>query len=171
METGIPALLVAAIFMITTVVMARSGYSAVDRLGQSWQVMESRLEERVRTDLTAVQAQADESRANLTLQLRNDGQVPIVDYARMDVVVQYISESGQRYALWVPFTSGALQSNTWTVTGITNDTFDPGVLDPGEILEMQIRINPPMGAGTSGWVIVSTENGVTLSVNVTALGA
>lgn len=167
METSIPALLVAAIFMITTVVMARSGYNSVDRLGQSWQVMEKRLEEQVRTELTAVETRVDESHANITARLRNDGQTPVADYARMDVVVQYFSEAGTRYVRWIPYTSGALQSNTWTVVTIENDSFEPGVLNPGEVLEMQIRINPPLGTGTSGWVIVSTENGVTVSAGVT----
>jgi archaellum component FlaF (FlaF/FlaG flagellin family) len=167
METSIPALIIAAIMMITTVVMARSGYSSVDRIGQSWQVMEQRLEERVRTQLTAVSSSVDESHANVTLRLRNDGQTAVADFARMDVVIQYFSESGTRYARWIPFTSGALQSNTWRMESISGDTFEPGVLNPGEVLEIQIRINPPMGTGTSGWVVVSTENGVTVSADVT----
>jgi hypothetical protein len=33
---------------------------------------------------------------------------------------------------------------------------------------MQIRINPPIGAGSTGWIIVSTENGVTATASVTA---
>ena len=67
METGIPALLIAAIMMITSVVMARSGYSSVDQLGQSWQAMEQRMEERVRTQLTAVSVQVDPSHANIAV--------------------------------------------------------------------------------------------------------
>ena len=166
METSIPALLVAAILMITTVVMARTGYSSVDRIGQSWQVMGQRLEEQVRTEVTAVEAIVDPSYANITLRLRNDGQTVVADWARMDVVVQYFSESGTRYARWVPYTSGALQSNTWTLVNIESDGFEPGVLNPGEIAEIRIRINPLMGAGTNAWVVVSTENGVTVSANV-----
>ena len=166
METSIPALLIAAILMITTVVMARSGYNSVDRLGESWQVMEQRLEEQVRTELTPVETLVDPSYANITVRLRNDGQTPVADWARMDVVVQYFSESGTRYARWIPYTSGALRSNTWTLVNIENDTFEPGVLNPGEIAQIRIRINPLMGAGTNGWVIVSTENGVTVSAGV-----
>jgi len=166
METSIPALLVAAILMITTVVMARTGYSSVDRIGQSWQVMGQRLEEQVRTQLTTVDATIDGSYANITLRVRNDGQTVVADWARMDVVVQYFSESGTRYVRWIPYTSGALQSNTWTLVNIESDSFEPGVLNPDEIAEIQIRINPLMGAGTNAWVIVSTENGVTVSASV-----
>jgi archaellum component FlaF (FlaF/FlaG flagellin family) len=168
METSIPALLVAAILMITTVVMARSGYTSVDKLGQSWQVMEDRLGQQARTELTVVSTQVDPSGANITVQLRNDGQTKVADYARMDVLVQYFTESAERYVTWIPYTSGALGSNTWTVASIANDTFEPNVLNPGETLEMTIRINPTLGTGTTAWVIVSTENGVTATAYVTA---
>jgi archaellum component FlaF (FlaF/FlaG flagellin family) len=168
METSIPALLVAAIIMIATVVMARSGYTSVDRMSQSWQVMEERLGQQARTELTVVETRVDDSKANVTVRLRNDGQTKIADFARMDVLVQYFSESGERHIRWIPYTSGALESNTWTVESIANDTFEPNVLNPGEILEMQIRINPPIGAGSTGWIIVSTENGVTATASVTA---
>lgn len=168
METSIPALLMTAILMITTVVLARSGYSSLDELGQSWQTMEERLNEQTHTELTATQTSVDESRANLTLMLRNDGQTKWANWAAMDVVVEYFSESGTRYAAWIPYTSGSLQSNTWTVGSIQNDFFDPDVLNPGETLEMQIRVNPPLGPTTTGWVIVSTENGITLTAYVTA---
>ena len=168
METSIPALLIAAIMMITTVVMARSGYSSVDLLGKSWQGMGQRLEERAHTDLSVVSTSIDEGKANINVRLRNDGEVKMADWARMDIVVQYSSESGTRYARWIPYTSGSLSSNTWTVTNIESDTFEPGVLNPGETLEVQIRINPTMGPGTTGWVIVSTENGITVSAYVNA---
>ncbi len=167
METSIPALLIAGIMMIATVVMARSGYSSVDRLGQSWQLMENRLEQQVRTQLSPVEAIVDSSHANITLRMRNDGQTSIADWSRMDVVVEYFSEDGMRYAQWVPYTSGALQSNTWTLVDIENDSFEPGILNPGETAEIRVRINPVMGTGTNAWVIVSTENGVTLSAEVT----
>jgi len=168
METSIPALLVTAILMITTVVLARSGYTSLDEVGQSWQSMQERLGDQVHTQLTVVETSIDGSRANITARIRNDGQTKMADYTRMDVVVQYFSESGTRYVRWVPYTSGELQSNTWTVASIENDVFEPAVLNPGEVLEMQVRVNPPLGAGTTGWVIVATENGVTVSAYVTA---
>jgi hypothetical protein len=81
METSIPALLMTAILMITTVVLARSGYASLDELGQSWQMMEERLNEQTHTELTATQTSVDESRANLTVMLRNDGQTKWADWA------------------------------------------------------------------------------------------
>lgn len=168
METSIPALLVTALLMITTVVLARSGYSSLDTLGQSWQVMEERLSDQTHTQFSVTQTSIDEGKANITVMLRNDGQTKAVDYSRMDVVVEYFSETGTRYVGWIPYVTGSLQSNTWTVISISNDAFEPDVLNPGEIMEMQIRVNPPLGPGTTGWVIIAAENGVTVSAYVTA---
>jgi archaellum component FlaF (FlaF/FlaG flagellin family) len=168
METSIPALLVTALLMITTVVLARSGYSSLDTLGQSWQVMEERLSDQTHTEFSVVETLIDEGKANITVMLRNDGQTKAGDYSRMDVVVEYFSETGTRYVQWMPYVSGSLQSNTWTVISISNDAFEPDVLNPGEVMEMQIRVNPPLGLSTTGWVIIAAENGVTVSAYVSA---
>jgi archaellum component FlaF (FlaF/FlaG flagellin family) len=168
METSLPALLVTSLLMITTVVLAGSGYSSLDTLGQSWQVMEERLSDQTHTQFSVVETRIDEGKANITVMLRNDGQTKTADYSRMDVVVEYFSETGTRYVQWMPYVTGSLQSNTWTVISISNDAFEPDVLNPGEVMEMQIRVNPPLGPGTTGWVIIAAENGVTVSAYVSA---
>ena len=167
METSIPALLVTAILMITTVVLARSGYTSLDEVGQSWQVMEQRLSDQAHTELTVVQTRVDNPRVNITVTLRNDGQTQIADFARMDVVVQYFSGPGTRNDRWIPYTAGALQSNTWTVASFTNDVFEPRVLNPGESMDIQIRVNPAVRNNTTGWVIIATKNGVAVSAYFT----
>jgi archaellum component FlaF (FlaF/FlaG flagellin family) len=168
METSIPALLVTAILMITTVVFARSGYTSIGEVGQSWQAMEQRLSEQAHTQLTVVQTTIDNPRVNITVTLRNDGQTQIADFARMDVVVQYLSGSGTRNDRWIPYTAGALQSNTWTVASFTNDVFEPRVLNPGETMNIQIRVNPAVRNNTTGRVIIATKNGNTVSAYFTA---
>lgn len=167
METSIPALLVATILLISTVVLARGGYTSFDSLGQSWKALEDRAGEQARTRLTVVDAQVDESGANVTVRLDNDGQTEVGDFDRMDVVVQYFSESSTYYMRWIPYTSGPLESNTWTVQSITGDVFEPGILNSGERLVMQIRLNPPVGLSTTNWVIISTKLGVSVSAYFT----
>lgn len=167
METSIPALLVAAIMLMSTVVLARSGYTSFDTLGQSWKAMEDRAGEQFRTLLSVTDTQVDETGANVTVILSNDGQSAIGDFERMDVVVQYFSESSTYYMRWIPYTSGALESNTWTVQSIANDVFEPGLFNPGEELTMVIRLNPPVGLSTTNWVIISTKLGVSLSAYFT----
>jgi flagellar protein FlaF len=167
METSIPALLVAAIMLMSTVVLARSGYTSFDTLSQSWKDMEDRAGEQLRTSLSVTDTQVDETGANVTVILSNDGQSTIGDFDRMDVVVQYFSESSTYYMRWIPYTPGPLQSNTWTVQSIANDVFEPGLFNPGEELTMVIRLNPVVGLSSTNWVIISTKLGVSVSAYFT----
>jgi len=57
-------------------------------------------------------------------------------------------------------------ANSWTVNSITNDVFEPGLLDPGEEMQIQMRINPVIGCGTTGTIVFTTEQGVTTTANV-----
>jgi hypothetical protein len=65
---------------------------------------------------------------------------------------------------YVPYsTSSPLPDNTWTALVITDDVIDPGVLNNGESVTIQVRLNPPVGTPTSNWTQVSTELGVSAS--------
>jgi flagellar protein FlaF len=80
----------------------------------------------------------------------------------MDVLVQYFGETGTRYDKWIAYTSGALASDTWTTGGFTDDVFEPGIFNPGEQMEIVVRVNPVVGAGTTNKAVISTEYGVTV---------
>jgi hypothetical protein len=43
--------------------------------------------------------------------------------------------------------------------------FDPGILDAGESVAIQIRVNPVVGAATSNRAIIGTEKGVTVQTS------
>ncbi len=136
MESGIPALFISAIFMFATVLVGRGGFIGMDNVGQSLKAAEVRNIERIGTELTVTESSIDGAGANITITLRNDGQTPIGDYGRMDVLVQYFGETATRYDKWLAYTSGALASDTWTTGAFTYDIFEPGIFNPGE--EMKI---------------------------------
>jgi hypothetical protein len=97
----------------------------------------------------------------VTITVRNDGQTAVADYPAMDIVVQYFGETGTRYDKWLAFTSGALASDRWKTINFQNDVFEPGILNAGESMDIAIRVNPVVGAGTVNWAIIGTEKGVT----------
>lgn len=163
MENGLPALMIAAILMLSTVMISRGGFLGADAIGQTLRESESRYGQQNRTGLTVTGAAIDGSGANVTVSVRNDGATSIADYAAMDVIVQYFGETGTRYDKWIAYTSGALASDTWTLGAFTSDVFDPGILDSGESVDIQIRINPVAGTGSTNRVIIGTEKGVTVS--------
>ncbi len=167
MENGLPALMIAAILMLATVLISRGGYFGADRIGQTLRETESRYGQQNRTGLTVTGTAIDGAGANITVTVRNDGATTIADYQGMDVLVQYFGESGTRYDKWIAFTSGALSSDTWTTGTFTNDVFEPEILNTGESVDITVRVNPVVGAGTTNRAIVGTDKGVTVSTYFT----
>ena len=161
MENGLPALMIAAILMLASVMMARGGFLGADAIGESLRQSEARYAQQNRTGLTVTGSSIDGSGANVTLTVRNDGQTAIADFSAMDLVVQYFGESGTRYDKWIAFTAGGLASDTWRAQNFQNDVFEPGILNAGESMDVVVRVNPVVGAGTVNWAIIGTEKGVT----------
>lgn len=162
MENGLPALLIASILMLCTVLMARGGFMGADAIGQTLRTSESRYGEQNRTGLEVTSTAIDSSGANITVTVKNNGQTPLATFASMDVVVQYFGETGTRFDKWIPYTSGALAANTWKTGTFTNDVFEPGILNAGESMELLIRVNPVVGPATTNLALVGSEKGVTV---------
>jgi hypothetical protein len=162
MENGLPALMIAAILMLCTVLMARGGYLGADAIGQSLRESESRYGQQNRTGLVVESTSIDGAGANITLTVRNEGQTPVADFAGMDVVVTYFDETGTRFDKWIAFTTGALSSDTWHAVNFSNDLFEPGILNAGETMDVAIRVNPVVGPDTVNWAVIGTEKGVTV---------
>ena len=161
MESGIPALFIAAILMFSTVLVGRGGFIGMDSVGQSLKVSEVRNLQRIGTQLVVTGTTIDGAGANVTVTVRNDGQTSIGDFSRMDVLVQYFDEAAARHDKWIAYTSGALASNTWKTGAFTSDVFEPGILNPGETMQILVRVNPVVGVGTTNKVVIASELGVT----------
>jgi len=162
MENGLPALLIAAILMLSTVLMARGGFLGADAIGQSLRTSQTSYAQQNRTELAVTSASTDATGANVTITVRNDGQTPVADFSMMDVVVQYFGVGGARYDKWLPYTAGPLASDTWTTGTFTNDLFEPGILNTGESVEILIRVNPVVAPATTNLAVIGTEKGVTV---------
>lgn len=164
MENAIPALVVASILVIGGVLVAGVTNSSIDNMGQSWREIEALSEERLGTDLTVVSTQVLNEGADVDVVLGNEGRTPIWDPSLMDVIINYEGTDDQRYAVWLPYTDSPPQDNTWTVTGISGDYRNPGILDAGEEMTIQIHLNPAAKDGPSRWLVVATETGVSYSI-------
>ena len=162
MENGLPALLIAAILMLSTVVMARGGFLGADAIGQSLRQSQTSYEQQNHTILTVTGTSIDSTGANVTITVRNDGQTAVADFASMDVVVQYFGVGGARYDKWLPFIAGPLAADTWTTGTFTNDLFEPGILNTGESVQILIRVNPVVAPATTNLAVIGTEKGVTV---------
>ena len=165
MESSIPAVIVSAILMVCAMVLARTGYHSFDEMGQIWKEMEARSAEQVHTRLTITNVTSSSPYVDVDVQ--NDGSTALADYDHMDVLVQYTTGGGAPILAWIPYTSGPPAKNTWTIQGITNDAFEPGILNPTETLRMRIWLDPSAGAGTTNRLVIATDLGVTVSTTFT----
>ncbi len=96
--------------------------------------------------------------------IQNDGATPVVDFSQMDIVVQYTLASFV-YADYGAFTTltSPQPSDTWRALSISNDVIDPRVLNTGESLNGIVRVFPAVGTGTTNWLQVTTELGISAS--------
>lgn len=164
MEHTIPALVIAAILIFGAVIMAGVTNNSVDKVSESWRDIEALAEERLGTELTVVSTQVTGGGTDLTVVLRNEGRTQVSEPSLMDVIMNYDGTDNARHVVWIPHTDGPLVDNSWTVTGISNDFRNPGVLDNGEEMTMQVRLNPATDVGPDRWVVISTETGIAYSV-------
>lgn len=164
MEHSIPALVVAAILIIGAAVIASVMGSSVDTVGDSWRDINVVTEERLGTQLAVVSTSVGNGGSDISVNISNSGRTSIYDPSRMDVIINYDGTDNERHLLWMPYSDGALQDNTWTVSAISGDYRNPGVLDPGEEMTIQIRISPATQDGPDRWLVISTDTGVTYSI-------
>ncbi|MEE8471628.1 MAG: hypothetical protein V3S82_00510 [Dehalococcoidia bacterium] len=172
METAIISVICIALLVLGWSTMSRNYISSVDSATVELGLMTENSREIVRTDLstlTATQPSAD----LLDVTLRNTGQVKLGSFDRWDVIVQYTDSGATYYVKWLTYTTGVLGDNEWKKTAIyvggTTDAevFEPGILNPGEDLKFQVKLNPTVGTGTDNLVIISTPNGIAASIAFT----
>jgi len=147
--------------------MSQGFLSSVDSTTAGLEEISNRGEEIMRTELSTVNATLQSS-SLLEVRLQNDGQTKLASFSKWDVIVQYYDSGGSYYVKWLPYTEETLGDNEWQKTGIYLDgqaeTFEPGILNPGEEVRIKAKLNPSVGSGTTNLVVVSTPNGIPASI-------
>jgi len=161
MDSILPALVAVTILVLASLLIGRSGFTSFQVLGDAWQDAEERSIERVRSDIVITSANRSGSTVNFTV--RNDGDTPVVDFSRMDVVIQY-SSGTSNFIKYLDFTTQSTPQpdDTWRVLSISSDVIDPGILNTGESMNIRIQLNPAPTGG-SHWLQITTELGVSAS--------
>src|SRR5512142_1971764 len=141
MENAIPSLLIGALLIVASTLMAQSGLHSYDRIGNSLREMETRLGEQSQTRLEIQNVTVDGNRQGLTLNLVNTGQTRIAEFDHVDVILSYFTSPATQTSTWLPYDSTGLGANIWQVTSITADNFDPGILNPGETAVIHVSLS------------------------------
>jgi hypothetical protein len=172
METPLAAFVVIFIILFAVLTLSHAMISGQDTLVTSWHEMETRLEEQGRTNLVAVEARTRDAGQTAEITLTNAGSVKLADFNNWDVFVQYM-DSGAPEAYHIErlaYVESEPTMDEWSIKGIyarmepeTPESFEPGVLNPGEMMTLELMIAPSAGPGETITVILSTSNGVSTS--------
>lgn len=164
METAIVSIICVALVLFGGMTLSQGFLTSVDSTTAELGKVSNRGEEIMRTDLNAIGSSLNVDRDTLSVTLQNNGHTKLADFDKWDVIVQYHDDGGNYYTVWLPYTGGALGDNQWEVQWIHLDggdeVFEPGVLNPGEDLQIRAKLNPAVGDNTTNLVVVSTPNGV-----------
>ncbi len=131
---------------------------SVDECGQSWNEVQRLASERAFTKITATGALANTQGDQVTVKLLNEGSTSVSQFSDWDVILKY----GEGNTVRLPYRQTA---PGWSVSSISfqglPETVQPNVLDPGEEMDILLRLSTPVSENTTHQVTVSTHNGVT----------
>ncbi len=166
MDSVLPALLAVTILVLASLMLGRSGFSSFRVLSDSWQDAEELSIERVRSDISITSINVNGS--DIDVVVRNDGATAVVDFSRMDMLIQYTAAS-TTYNKYLDFTTVTTPQpdDSWRVLSISNDVIDPRVLNAGESMTIRARLSPQPGTG-SHWLQVTTELGISADSSFTS---
>ncbi len=167
METAIVSLICIALILVGGMTMSQGFLVSVDSTSKALQDLGGRAEEMLRTELSPVTANTSVTGTMLYVTLTNNGQTKLNDFSKWDVIVQYRDGGDNCHVIWLPYTEAAVSDNEWTKTGIylngQPETLEVGILNPGEEMRVEAKLNPAVGDNTTNQVILATPSGITAS--------
>jgi len=169
MSNAIVTLFVVALMLTAVLSWSQASVDSLDSAAQSWKQMVETAREVSRTDISVIDVQKQGAYRELFVQ--NCGEVHLAQFSKWDVIVHYYDAPGNYHVSCLSYTEDLSPGdNQWTVVTIYSDEslsqgegFEPGILNPGEVMLLRSKLTPAEGASTSNWITVSSNNGVVAS--------
>lgn len=161
----IAAMISVATILLASYVCSKGGFYMAEELTSSDIKMQENKNDIVKTEIEITNAFTIDTE-NILVYLQNTGSTKIGDFTYMDVIVTYQNESGNMKTVWIPYQeSKILAKNRWTKMNIVPDLINPGIFDPGEEMEVQVRLDSsdPIGNSSVNWLLVAAPNGAKAS--------
>jgi len=150
--------------------MSRGLLASVDSTSQGLGITSQRDEDIMRTSVSMISTNQS-APDTIQVYIKNNGQTKLANFGKWDIIIHYYDDVGTYRVEWLPYNSGTLISNEWQVSGIYIDSsimspeaFDPNILNPNEEMIITCKLEHPIGTGTTNLLLVSTPNGVPMSV-------
>jgi len=169
METVVIAIVCITLLVVGGMTMSQGFIASMDNGAMRFSEAGDRDGDIMRTGISLLTAGQLPS-GDFEITVSNSGQVKQANFINWDVIVQYYDASDNYYVKWLPYTSSTPGNDQWTVDGIyedadsqTAEVFEPNILNPGEEMVIQVKLDPPQGQWTTKYMTVATANGVPAS--------
>lgn len=169
METAITALIIVGILIVAILGISSHALSVQTTISEDSQLALQTEGERARTNLSVTGAEAVPDGSSVQVTLKNTGSTRLSDFNTWDVFLQY--SDGQ--ALQLNWYAYGVSENQWNerifqdASTQAPEVIEPGILNPGEEMQVTINITPPVATDTTDLVTITTPNGVTTSAAFT----
>jgi len=161
METVITALIVIGLMVLSILGLTERSLSGQAALAEANRLMQERVAERSRTELTVVSATTTVFGDYVEVTLKNTGFTKLADFDQWDVILQYTDGSGDQHIDWYGYPAQWTSHIYQATSPPTSEVFDPGILNPGEEIVLQVGVSPAVGTGTTNLATAATPNGIT----------
>jgi archaellum component FlaF (FlaF/FlaG flagellin family) len=161
-EHAIPSLVIGALLLVASAFIAHSSLQSYEQTALSLKAMQARMAEQSRTRLSIVSVTLDAERDTLDVNLKNDGQSRLALYSRFDVILDYRA-AGVAASAWLPYEPTPPVAGAWSLISIEDDSFEPGLLNPGETALLRLELAAPLDAGETNRVVIVSETGAAVS--------
>lgn len=162
METAITALIVIGVMMLAILGISNRALSAQAAITDASRTLQEREGERARTMLTPTNTIVSDMGDVLQVTVKNSGSTRLADFEHWDVIVEYNNGTGEQVE-WLPFGN---DPNEWSeqifqnADASTPEEFEPGILNPGEDLLVNVNLAPTIAPGSVNRITLVTPNGV-----------
>ena len=161
MGASIGSLIVLSFLFIAVLVGFRADLSASETLGAAMREANSEQRQRSNTAIAIRNTSAEpafrcDTKASVTLE--NTGDVAIGAFGQMDLFNWYTPQGGDPFFNRFDYTVGNLAKGQWTMRSLNPD--NNLWWEPGEEAVLNWRFLTPPAEGTSGYVTVTTPNGI-----------
>ncbi|MCA9831665.1 MAG: hypothetical protein R3B97_12190 [Dehalococcoidia bacterium] len=167
MENVLPAIVAFAIMLVSSVTMVTTADRSIDSLATSWKAMAESADRRHSSRLESSGSAVDFAGTGVTIDVVNAGGTAIMFFDRMDVIVEYTTTLGVREIVSLEYVAAVPAADQWTVTAISPDAYDPRIVNPGETMELSLRLANALEVGAINRATIAVPSGAAVSVSFT----
>jgi hypothetical protein len=167
MDTILVAVISLALIIVSTLTITFSLFQSAHSLTDAWKNMDAKSTSIRETEISA--SAASYAGGLINISVVNEGMTNLYEYSKWDAIIQY--QSGATSYLSYSETSPP-GSGEWAIKGIYMDdmspeVFDPNILNPEELMIIEINPDTVIGVGETARIVISTPNGVIAQCFVT----